>query len=319
MPRPLRIEYENAYYHVMNRGRGRQRIFPDDEYYSLFLELLAQAHRRFGLQVLCYCLMSNHYHLLVKTPEGNLGRCMRHINGLYTQRYNKQKRTDGPLFRGRYKAICVEADSYQLQLSCYIHRNPLEARLVKNLADYPWSSYNDYANGRSSQEWLYQGDIQAQLGVPHQRYFAQRYRVYVEQGIDEEIRRFYGRGNQMPYLGSEDFRSWAYEQRETIDSAVNRSDLQQFRPTVDEWIIRVSKSLKIEREDILRPSRGGLKAKVARDLCMYLCREEGGHKLVDIAEVFGFKRYGSVSTAIRHFETQLAGDLTLQKLLKKFI
>jgi putative transposase len=79
--------------------------------------MLAEAHQRFGIQILCYCLMGNHYHLLVKTPEANLGRAMRHINGLYTQRYNRLKNTDGSLFRGRYKAICVEDDSYQLQLS----------------------------------------------------------------------------------------------------------------------------------------------------------------------------------------------------------
>jgi putative transposase len=81
--------------------------------------------------------MGNHYHLLVKTPEANLGRAMRHINGLYTQRYNRLKNTDGPPFRGRYKVICVEEDSYQLQLSRYIHRNPVEAKLVKLLDDYP--------------------------------------------------------------------------------------------------------------------------------------------------------------------------------------
>ena len=129
MPRPLRIEYENAYYHVMNRGRGRQRIFHDKNYFEAFLKTLEEAHQRFGIEILCYCLMSNHYHLLVKTPEANLGRAMRHINGLYTQRYNRLKQTDGSLFRGRYKAILVEEDSYQLQLSRYIHRNPIGAKM----------------------------------------------------------------------------------------------------------------------------------------------------------------------------------------------
>ena len=108
MPRPLRIEYENACYHVMNRGRSRQDIFHEEKDYQSFLNTLAEAHKRFGLQIQSYCLMQNHYHLLIKTPEGNLGRAMRHINGLYTQRYNRMRKTDGPLFRGRYKAILVE-------------------------------------------------------------------------------------------------------------------------------------------------------------------------------------------------------------------
>jgi len=105
MSRPLRIEYEDAIYHVMNRGRLRQKIYPGDEYYSAFLQCLS---------ILSYCLMGNHYHLLVKTPRGNISRAMRHINGLYTQRYNRLKHTDGVLFRGRYKAILIDASSYLL-------------------------------------------------------------------------------------------------------------------------------------------------------------------------------------------------------------
>ncbi len=124
MPRPLRIEYENAYYHVMNRGRGRQTIFHSDDYFNSFLGTLEEAHQRFGLQTLCYCLMRNHYHLLVKTPEANLGRAMRHINGQYTRRYNRLRKTNGPLFRGRYKSILIEDNSYQLQLSRYIPQEP---------------------------------------------------------------------------------------------------------------------------------------------------------------------------------------------------
>ena len=157
MPRPLRIEYENAYYHVMNRGRARQTIFHDQKYFEAFLSTLAEAHQRFGVEVLCYCLMKNHYHLLLKTPEANLGRVMRHINGVYTQRHNRLKKTDGPLFRGRYKAICVEKDSYQLQLSRYIHRNPLEAKHVQKLDSYPWSSYRYYVRSTEKPpKWLSQ-------------------------------------------------------------------------------------------------------------------------------------------------------------------
>jgi len=112
--RPLRIEYEDACYHVMNRGRARAEIYHDEKYYRLFLNTLAEAHQRFAIQIQSYCLMSNHYHLMIKTPEGNLGRAMRHINGVYTQRHNRMKKTDGSLFKGRYKAILIEQDSYQL-------------------------------------------------------------------------------------------------------------------------------------------------------------------------------------------------------------
>ena len=103
MVRPLRIEYEHAFYHVMNRGKGRQDIFCGDGYFQAFLDTVGEAGDRFNAIIHCYCLMSNHYHLLVETPHANLGRIMRHINGVYTQRYNRMKKTDGPLFRGRYK------------------------------------------------------------------------------------------------------------------------------------------------------------------------------------------------------------------------
>ena len=128
MTRPLRIEYEDAYYHVMNRGRGRQWVFPAADYYEDYLQCLSEANKRFGIEIHAYCLIGNHYHLLIKTPRGNLGRAMRHIDGVYTQRHNRRKRTDGPLFRGRYKAIVVDVSSYLLQVSRYIHRNPIDSQ-----------------------------------------------------------------------------------------------------------------------------------------------------------------------------------------------
>ena len=127
----------------MNRGRGRQWIFPDTLYYQGFLQCLDEAHRRFGIEVHAYCLLGNHYHLLLKTPRGNLGRAMRHFDGVYTQRHNRWKRTEGSLFRGRYKAIVIDASRYLLQVSRYIHRNPVELKkpLVRDLSSYHWSSY----------------------------------------------------------------------------------------------------------------------------------------------------------------------------------
>ena len=146
MPRPQRIEYKNAFYHVMNRGRARQAIFQDERYYQAFLDTLAEAYQRFHCIIHAYCLMGNHYHLLLETPNANLSRIMRHINGVYTQRHNRLKHTDAPLFHGRYKAILVDKDAYLLQRSRYIHRNPIDMKqpMVRNLHDYQWSSYPAY-------------------------------------------------------------------------------------------------------------------------------------------------------------------------------
>ena len=156
MPRPARIQYEDAFYHVMNRGSGKQKIFHGVKYYEAFLETLEESHNRFDAQIHAYCLMDNHYHLSIATPRANLGRIMRHINGVYTQRYNRLKRTDGPLFRGRYKAILIDEDAYLLQLGRYIHRNPAEVKGASEdkLRTFQWSSYLAYTNRASVPSWL---------------------------------------------------------------------------------------------------------------------------------------------------------------------
>jgi len=141
MSRPLRIEYPDAWYHVMNRGRRSEEIFTDKQDYNTFLQLIRESIEMWNVRVGAYCLMTNHYHLLIQTPEANLSRCMRHLNGVYTQRFNKLHHLDGQLFRGRYKSILVDADSYLLQLANYIHRNPLRAGLVEKLDEYSWSSH----------------------------------------------------------------------------------------------------------------------------------------------------------------------------------
>jgi putative transposase len=135
--------------------------------------------------------ITNHYHLLIETPKANLSRIMQHINGVYTQRYNRLKKRDGPLFRGRYKSVLVDEDSYLLQLSRYIHRNPLEVKrkMVNRLEDYLWSSYPAYINQCSSPGWLAR-DRTYQMLAYKQRY--KGYRNYVEQGVDDDIKRFYG-------------------------------------------------------------------------------------------------------------------------------
>jgi len=125
----------------MNRGAGHRNIFINKHHRQIFLEIIKEAIDQFEVEAHAYCLMNNHYHFLIKTPQANLGRAMRHINGVYTQRFNKDQKTDGSLFRGRYKALIIEKEAYLLQVSRYIHLNPIEAKITKSLSDYSWSSY----------------------------------------------------------------------------------------------------------------------------------------------------------------------------------
>ncbi|MCP4237823.1 MAG: hypothetical protein GY770_30355 [Aestuariibacter sp.] len=313
MPRPLRIEYENAYYHVMNRGQSRQNIFHGDDYFIAFLSILEQAHQRFGLQVLSYCLMSNHYHLLVKTPEANLGRAMRHIGGLYTQTYNRLRNTDGSLFRGRYKSILVEQDSYPLQLSRYIHRNPLDARMVEQLEDYRWSSYPCYVNKQSAPDWLYRTEIYQQLGVKSR--YRDRYRAFVEMGVDKEIATFYRKGNQRAYLGSEKFRDWVNQQYRSEDPEIDQTALKQFRPDIKQISETVAQYFQVSPESIQTSKRGRVEENIPRWLVMYLAQEICGLKLREIADFLQLRRTGSIPVTISKLKQRITSDAKLARIV----
>jgi REP element-mobilizing transposase RayT len=174
MARPLRIEYPGAWYHVMNRGAGRGCVFPDEALCRTFLSLLGDIHDRFAIACHAYCLMGNHYHLLLHTPNSNLGRAMRHLDGVYTQRHNRRRETDGPLFRGRYRAQLIEDGEYLWIVSRYIHRNPIEAGLCASAADYRWSSYAYFLRRRGAPVWLKRTKTLRQFGS------ASAYRAFVE-------------------------------------------------------------------------------------------------------------------------------------------
>jgi len=141
MARQLRLEFTGAIYHVTSRGNARNAIFIDDEDRKMFMGYLGEVVARFGWLCHAYCLMDNHYHLLIETPEANLSQGMRQLNGVYTQRFNRRHGRVGHLFQGRFKAIVVERDSYLLELCRYVVLNPIRAGMVAQIERYPWSSY----------------------------------------------------------------------------------------------------------------------------------------------------------------------------------
>lgn len=164
MARPLRLEFPGAIYHITARGNAQGEIFFGDEDRSLFLVCLGEVVTRFTWLCHAYCLMDNHYHLLIETPDGNLSEGMRQLNGVYTQRFNRRHGRVGHLFQGRFKAIVVERDSYLLELCRYVVLNPLRARMVKHIERYPWSSYPATMGLVASPEWLKPDWILSQFG-----------------------------------------------------------------------------------------------------------------------------------------------------------
>jgi len=154
MARPIRIEFAGALYHVTSRGDRQEDIYLDNEDRLNFLTLLSQVSKDYNWLVHAYCLMDNHYHLLVETPDGNLSKGMRQLNGVYTQKSNQHHGRVGHVFQGRYKAILVEQETYLLELARYIVLNPVRARMVREAKDWPWSSYQQTAGIKSINSWL---------------------------------------------------------------------------------------------------------------------------------------------------------------------
>lgn len=148
MSRPLRVEFPGAVYHVTSRGDGLEAIYLDDTDRHRFLEVVGHVLDRFAWHYHAYCLMDNYYHLLLETPEANLARGMRQLNGLYTQRFNRRHGRVGHAFQGRYTAIVVQKDGHLLELCRYVVLNPVRAGLVKTVRAWPWSSYRVTAGER---------------------------------------------------------------------------------------------------------------------------------------------------------------------------
>ena len=318
MPRPARIEYENAFYHVMNRGRGRKTIFKEKEHYLAFLETVEEASNRFQSIVHAYCLMGNHYHLLIETPLANLGRVMRHINGVYTQRYNRLKKTDGPLFRGRYKAILVDRDAYLLQLTRYIHRNPLEMKrpLVDTLAAYPWSSYPAYINKTPAPDWLEREKTYQLLGKK-QKY--KGYERYVGEGVDVDIAQHYNKGNQASILGGKDFKSEIYEEILPQLKAQEKGMIIRPEITMQEITKTIAKRYRTETLALRKVVKGPTKGNEARKLAMYLSQELSGATLQDIADYFNLSHRGSVSYITHQIKNKCKNDRGCNKKVNELI
>lgn len=163
MSRPLRIEFPGAVYHVTSRGDRREPIYRDDEDREAQLAVIAQAMERFDAQVLAYCLMGNHYHLVLQTRQANLSRLMRQVNGVYTQAFNRRHGVAGHLFQGRFKAILVDRDAYLLALCRYVERNPVAAGLVATAKDWRWSSCRAHAGHDGVPPWLDSDGLYGQL------------------------------------------------------------------------------------------------------------------------------------------------------------
>ena len=185
MTRPLRIEFDGAIYHVTSRGNAREPICITDTDRILFLDILKKTCERFNWLCHAYCLMDNHYHLVIETPDGNLSRGMRQLNGVYTQTFNKRHQRVGHVFQGRYKAILIEKESYLLQVSRYVVLNPVRAKIVESPDEWKWSSYRGTAGIEKPHAVLTIDWILNQFNK-HREKAKKNYKEFVKSGIGRE-------------------------------------------------------------------------------------------------------------------------------------
>ena len=186
MARQLRIEYPGAVYHITARGNARKEIFLNDTDRQLFLNVLASTVEKYNWLCHSYCLMDNHYHLLLETPDPNLSLGMRQLNGVYTQQFNRQHDRTGHIFQGRFKSILVEKKSHLLELCRYIVLNPVAAGMVNSPSEYKWSSYRFTVHSVKHPEYLYSHWVLSQFS--RKKKIARKlYRRFVDEGIHRQI------------------------------------------------------------------------------------------------------------------------------------
>ena len=227
MARPLRIEFAGALYHVTSRGDRREPIYLDDDDRLAFLRILDEVVKRFNWVCHSYCLMDNHYHLLVETPDGNLSKGMRQLNGMYTQAINRRHKWVGHLFQGRFKGILVDKNAYLLELARYVVLNPVRAGMVKHPGQYSWSSYRAMLGEAPAPDWLETDSLLAQFGA-RRTTARRRYEKFVLEGmaagsIWEGLR-------QQIFLGDEKFVSQMQKKAEVQGDRLSIPRVQRRAP-----------------------------------------------------------------------------------------
>jgi putative transposase len=295
MARPPRIEFPGAVYHVSARCEAGQLAFADDADRQGLMELMAQAMHRFDAQVLAYCLLQDHYHLVLYTRSANLSRLMRHLNGVYTQHHNRRHGGSGELFHGRFKAFLVDRDSCLLDACRYVELNPLRLGLVKSAEDWPWSSFRAHAGLEPAPEWLDTEGLwryvagQALNSAADRRRAAQRYAKLV--AAEPNLQLWPGRVQRQIFLG---------------DAAFARRMLQQYAGAAP--------AVRPGRSRAGRKAKGldwpqWLKSSASREQALYRAHTEGGHAMTALAEQLGLS-VSRISRLVALYEHSLKAGST---------
>ena len=316
MARPLRIEYPNAYYHVTCRGNARENIVTDSADRLRFLDLLARSAEIYQARILAFVIMTNHFHLVVMTPKANLHDFMRHFNISFTSFFNRKYDRVGHLFQGRYKAFLIDADSYLLEVSRYIHLNPVKAEErrqhsvkenVQYLRQFRWSSYPVYSGKKQAPAFLSTEEILGFFGMAQDAH--RRYGRFVEEGIGTILMNPLAKAKGHGIIGDKVF---VAKLKELLDS-ISRSKREQpaarhiIKLDPDTILAAIGKYFAIDRELILQRGRRSN----ARSFAMELLYRYGKMNQREIGELMSID-YSAVSLARKRLRVDLDKDSELR-------
>jgi putative transposase len=324
MVRPLRIAYPDALYHITSRGNERKPVFRQEADYQAFLTKLEGSGRRYGIRLYAYVLMSNHIHLLVETPQGNLSRYLQHLLGSYTSYFNRFHSRSGHLFGGRFKARLVDGSRYLMNLTRYMHLNPVRIRRgqaprleeqIQQLREYRWSSYRSYAGLDPLQEFVDYSLLGGMVGEYRREQGCQAYREYVETGLarrDEELEQALSLSSKA--IGSQDFCRWAEQHyAQLVKVAGHPTTITQRRVEVgidpERVMELVCREYRVGREELRRFRNRS----VARWMAMKLLQECSALSLEQVAQQVGLKEGSRVSHCRTEIDLMLRQDATLQR------
>ena len=314
MSRPLRIAYPDAWYHIMNRGRRAEEIFSDEADYLMFTELLKETSEMWNIRIAAYCLVPNHYHMLIQTPDANISRSMRHLNGVYTQRYNRRHRCDGQLFRGRYKSILIDTGSYLLQAVRYIHRNPLRAGLVESLEAYDWSSHKGYLSIAKKWDWLHKHYILSLLSK-NRKDWLRYYKKWVSVDEDDEVAQKLSGVKWPVCLGPQTFLDRIKEKYGSGKINKEIPSSRELLPDRERIIAEVCRFFGVKDTDLIKKRRG--RRNEARNAAIYLTRNLRLDTYSEIGRQFGISNDRTVRSVFVRMKKTLAEDKKIARKMEK--
>ena len=299
MARALRIEFKSAFYHVISRGQERKEIFKSIGDRQRFLEFLEEATEKFQIRIYSYCLMENHYHFLIETLDSNLSKAMKFINGGYATYFNAKWKRVGHLFASRYKAILVDQESYLLELSRYIHLNPVRANIVDKPEKFKWSSYQEFLGQRKT-DWLKSEWLLKIFGI-NMDTARQKYQEFVEKGIHSKAKDPFKEIVAGMILGKKTY----------VDYVKSKITPDQWRSNQFSEIRKLKEYPTLEEIERIVKAQTKFSTKEKRNIAIYLSYKLSGKKLKEIGEYFGGIKEAAVSLSVKKTSLKWQGVASL--------